>query len=195
MKRAMVLLCLMLCCTVLAPRPTRASVESEKFKVFNHFFEVIGAEAQYNQMLAIITTQFSRGFSAAISKQVEKDAKISPENKDKVKALVSTYMQNAMQKMRSRFSKEIPFSDLVKNVYYPVYEKHFTVAELKEVIAFYESPVGKKFVKQTPALMQESVSLLNSQYNAKMLALSQQVAQEELAGLKRELDKITGNTH
>ncbi len=37
----------------------------------------------------------------------------------------------------------------------PVYARHFTHDEVKGLIAFYRSPVGKKFVKEAPALAQE----------------------------------------
>ncbi|MDD9224644.1 DUF2059 domain-containing protein [Aeromonas hydrophila] len=37
-----------------------------------------------------------------------------------------------------------------------IYRKHFTEAELKQLIAFYQSPVGKKSLDTMPALFQES---------------------------------------
>ncbi|MGL6555255.1 DUF2059 domain-containing protein [Aeromonas dhakensis] len=37
-----------------------------------------------------------------------------------------------------------------------IYRKHFTEAELKELIAFYQSPVGKKSLDTMPAIFQES---------------------------------------
>ena len=37
----------------------------------------------------------------------------------------------------------------------PIYAKYFTVGELKELVAFYKSPVGAKNLKMTPTLMTE----------------------------------------
>lgn len=41
----------------------------------------------------------------------------------------------------------------------PVYEKYMTLEDLKELIKFYESPVGKKYAKSTPLIMQESMQV------------------------------------
>lgn len=41
----------------------------------------------------------------------------------------------------------------------PVYEKHLTIEDLKELIKFYESPTGKKFAKTTPLIMQETMQI------------------------------------
>lgn len=41
----------------------------------------------------------------------------------------------------------------------PVYQKYMTLDDLKELIKFYESPVGKKFAKNTPMITQESMQI------------------------------------
>ena len=37
----------------------------------------------------------------------------------------------------------------------PSYEKHFTHDEVNQLLAFYETPLGKKMIKTQPAIMQE----------------------------------------
>jgi hypothetical protein len=37
----------------------------------------------------------------------------------------------------------------------PSYEKYFTHADIKELIRFYESPIGKKLISVQPKIMQE----------------------------------------
>jgi hypothetical protein len=39
----------------------------------------------------------------------------------------------------------------------PIYQKHLTEADLLGVIAFYETPVGKKFAEKTPLITKESI--------------------------------------
>ncbi|MFN0201948.1 MAG: DUF2059 domain-containing protein [Bacteroidia bacterium] len=38
-----------------------------------------------------------------------------------------------------------------------IYSKHFTEEELNKVIEFYESPIGKKMIKENPQIIQESM--------------------------------------
>lgn len=40
----------------------------------------------------------------------------------------------------------------------PIYDKYYTHDEIRELIAFYESPLGKKMVDRMPAIMQESMA-------------------------------------
>ncbi|MDR0668747.1 MAG: DUF2059 domain-containing protein [Treponema sp.] len=38
----------------------------------------------------------------------------------------------------------------------PLYDRHFSHNDIKELIRFYESPIGRKMLEVTPALTQES---------------------------------------
>lgn len=40
-----------------------------------------------------------------------------------------------------------------------IYKKHFSQADIKGLIKFYESPIGKKLVKEQPSLMSESMEV------------------------------------
>ncbi|MFN8886767.1 MAG: DUF2059 domain-containing protein, partial [Cyclobacteriaceae bacterium] len=39
----------------------------------------------------------------------------------------------------------------------PVYKKYLTEGDLNEIIAFYNSPAGKKMAESTPGIMSESM--------------------------------------
>lgn len=41
----------------------------------------------------------------------------------------------------------------------PVYARHITLEELQDIIAFYESPAGKKLAEKTPLITQESMQI------------------------------------
>ena len=56
----------------------------------------------------------------------------------------------------------------VFEMYMPVYEKHLTLAELKAVAAFYESPVGKKYKEASLMVMRETMPLLVEQLQTEM---------------------------
>lgn len=39
----------------------------------------------------------------------------------------------------------------------PVYKKHLTIEDLQEIIAFYNTPIGRKYAEKTPFITQESM--------------------------------------
>jgi hypothetical protein len=63
-------------------------------------------------------------------------------------------MPEVPAKMWDEFSAEIDMNELV-DMCVPSYERHLSHAEIKELLAFYESPLGKKLVSVQPQIMQE----------------------------------------
>lgn len=56
------------------------------------------------------------------------------------------------------FQKEMSIEDLISRMI-PVYEKYYTDEDIKKLIAFYQSPVGKKVIATMPEVMQESMQI------------------------------------
>jgi len=54
--------------------------------------------------------------------------------------------------------EEIDMDEFV-DMLIPVYEKHLSHEDIKGLIDFYESPLGRKMVATQPALMQDSMAL------------------------------------
>lgn len=64
----------------------------------------------------------------------------------------------------------------------PIYGKHFSHAEIRELLAFYETPIGKKSIEVLPAVMNESVAA-GQEWGQK---LGPEIRERVLAALKRE---------
>jgi hypothetical protein len=45
------------------------------------------------------------------------------------------------------------------DMFVPVYTKHYTHDEIKQLLKFYDSPIGRKMVKVSPAMLQESMAI------------------------------------
>ena len=54
------------------------------------------------------------------------------------------------------FRKEADANAMVELII-PIYDRHFTHKDIRGLIAFYESPLGKKFVSKTPQIVKESM--------------------------------------
>jgi uncharacterized protein len=57
--------------------------------------------------------------------------------------------------MMDELMTELKAEDLLESMI-PVYSKHFTGADIKQLIAFYQSPFGKKVLREMPQIIAES---------------------------------------
>lgn len=67
-------------------------------------------------------------------------------------------METVPNEFWDEFKKEASPEDFI-NMTVPVYAKHYTESEIKELIVFYQSPIGKKLVEKLPVISRESYSI------------------------------------
>lgn len=51
------------------------------------------------------------------------------------------------------------FVNRMVEIYTPIYQKHLSLEDIKKIIAFYESPVGRKLGNATPFITKESMQV------------------------------------
>lgn len=67
-------------------------------------------------------------------------------------------MPQVPEKFWADFMKEVHTDELV-DLIVPVYDRNLTQGDVTELIHFYESPTGKKFVSVLPKITQESMGV------------------------------------
>ncbi len=72
-----------------------------------------------------------------------------------------------------KFAKKVNSDEMIELIV-PIYAKYLTDEDVKGIIVFYESPVGKKFTKVQPQIVRESYAV-GQQWGMK---IGQQVMQE-----------------
>lgn len=60
--------------------------------------------------------------------------------------------------LEAEFANEKSFNTLI-DMLLPVYQKYFTAEDIKELIKFYKSPVGKKYTANAPKLSADSAAV------------------------------------
>ena len=104
------------------------------------FFEVSGTEASFKNIVPMMIDNFKQnpGFSA-----------VPTEFWDDFSTEALTSFKELLGEMSA------------------VYKKHFTHEDIKQMIVFYESPIGKKFVEKQPLVQSESY-VLGSEWGKKL---------------------------
>ena len=142
-------------------------------------------------LLLISSTSFAQADSAKV-KDIKKLLEVSGTVK-MVKTIMTQYI--GMMKTNPAY-KDVPDSyfdkvlaiidyDEFVALYVPVYDKHFTHSEIKEIIAYQQSPVGKKVVEKQPLIMTESMQI-GQAFGEKLGMKVYQILQEEKAKEKKK---------
>ena len=120
-----------------------------------------------------------------------------------MRAAVQQIKANAMQSIQQEVPTSTPeemkrFNDMIDGVtldtlsslhidemievIVPVYQRHFTDADLDAVLAFYSSPTGQKFLNETPQILQETMMAMGP--------MQQKMMQEMMQKMQQRMEKL-----
>ena len=146
-----------------APSDAPASKED-----VNRLLEVMHSRDMVNNVMNMMSKQIGQ----MVHQQVSQRSNLPPDAEARITKMV--------QDMYANF----PVDDLL-NAMIPVYQKHFTKGDIGAVIAFYSSPAGQKFLKEMPAITQESMQA-SMGIAQKMAAKLQQQIQDDINQMQQE---------
>jgi hypothetical protein len=75
---------------------------------------------------------------------------------------------------------------------YTIYDKHFTEAELKDLVAFYSTPTGKKTIEMMPAIFADSMKASQEKLLPPLLKIVNEVLEEERKSLLSNAQSTVG---
>jgi hypothetical protein len=122
-------------------------------------FDVMEIEEQMGSMIAAVGSNMEQ---------------ILPSNMGDVSEKQKTAMADLNTELYSKITTP-EFIDRYLAELIPIYQRHFTRSEVNDLISFYASPAGRKFLREQPILMQESIG--------KILPLMQKRVQEVMVEL------------
>lgn len=169
-----------------------AESDDEKQALIDQYLELSGGEGQYEKLQLVMVGQMQKVYAAGLSQAVRGMGQIPKEKMAEVNQLAKESLVRIQGTLKSRIDKSVRFADLKENILFPLYKEHYTAEELKEVIAFYQSPVGQKMVRLSPQIMQQFMARYKEQFTDVLQKIGREVAEAELGLVRPQIEAAIG---
>lgn len=153
MKTTSCVLAAVLCLVAYPSLATDAS-QRNLSNAINELFVLIGVDRQ-----------MSAGFDAMLPAldQLSSELKLTRSAKEELKGIYRSWFENDIDRMA------------IKRRYVQLYAAIYTEKEIHQLIDFYQSPIGQKFLKSSQVLMKEGVKIGMEEAAAKQYLLYQRL--------------------
>ncbi len=106
---------------------------------------------------------------------------------DPRRELLNRFLDKVGEKLQEQFSTDF------MEITIPIYDKHLTHGEIRGLLEFYESPLGRKMVEISPKLMEDSMNAGQQwaqQNSQKVVKQALRETAEEFPELKEHIDLV-----
>ncbi len=167
----------------------------EKLKVIKEM--LVASRTTRNARLGfdLIFGQQIRGITTGISERIDKNPMLTSSQRADAKRAATEALKRRSDRFSKLVTEELHLDQAIEQAFIPMFDQHFTIQELKEMLAYYNSPIGQKSLDLLPAMSIEAAMKLNAQLVPKLKEISAQIDAEERAAIESKLNDPANNAH
>ncbi len=121
-----------------------AEQSAEINKLIHEYLVVTGSKANQDKMINLMADQMKKGFENSINKILARQSFKNSRDKSNAILIMNKTIDSFFNRYKTELRELMPYSEIEKNIYTPILAELFSAEELKSIISFYRSPIGKK---------------------------------------------------
>ncbi|MEM7401521.1 MAG: DUF2059 domain-containing protein [Pseudomonadota bacterium] len=149
-------------------------------------FELTGVKNNYAGLNNVIINQMQVGFFQAADQNINGDS-LSEEQKQQVGEMLKTRFAEMIKGYQTYISEKMPYEQVEQGIYMPLYKETYTHDEVKELITFYNSPVGKKTIEFSQKIPEQAAKKSAEKYDSLITEYVKQQIDENIELVKKEM--------
>ena len=182
-------------CLPLNLAQAQTTAKSEKRVAIQELLNLIGATQTAKSIFVTLIDQYSQALAQDSIQKFEKQD-YPPGYKEKVLSLTRDFYDGLSKRLREEVPQRIRYDERVNQMYVDAYDEYFSEAEVKDLIAFYKSPVGQKFLKLGPSVGTELQKKFQAELGPETMMATRAIVDEQVKQLEeianREFKTSTG---
>ena len=171
---------------LIQPAPSAAEITETKRELIRELLTIVGiagmAEQMREQQSVVELMRMQPTYHQMMEMAATEQTDLSEADRQLLLARLEDFDAFA-ERFRTLFSQRLNFSTIIETVYPPLYDKYFSEEELRQMVAFYRTPVGRKSIEVMAPLMQEAVRGVEEAVQPLAIGLIQEIVAEERAAL------------
>jgi hypothetical protein len=162
----------------------RADISESKRLLIRELLQLSGGGQAVEQVAQSFLEQIRHVYGSMVDEVVASESDLSAEEKQTLREHLSDFDRFASA-FSARFAERIDLDAALEAVYVPLYDKYFEETELREIVAFYRTPAGRKMIAVLPSLMQEGLESTVNLVQPKVMALVGEILADRRTELLR----------
>jgi len=162
-------------CSINAQTPETTS----KRAAIQELLTVVGATQYARTAFTVWMNEYSDALAKDTIKTFE-NGNWSPEVRLKMETLTRDFHKRLSQRLTDELLVRVGYEALLNRLYAESYDEHFSETEIRELIAFYRTPIGQKYVGFVPKVAVSLQQKAQAAIQAPMTTITREILEEEM---------------
>ena len=152
----------------------------------NELFEVTGVINNYISLNTQIIGQMQTGYLQEVDESID-GSKFSIDQKKQAGEILKARFATMVKNYEAHVKKTMPYDKVVQEIYLPLYKETYSANDVKALLKFYKSPIGKKSLEFSQRASQEASKRTAEKYDSTIADFVEKQIKENVAIVKNEI--------
>ncbi|HSB10080.1 MAG TPA: DUF2059 domain-containing protein [Blastocatellia bacterium] len=186
LKSVTALLLLLLASGTAAAQNAEPTISPAKHDLIRGLYSAMKVDQMAQQSANLIMDQMNKQLPSMLAQLLGDSLELRGKPREEFDRALIESSERVNARIKELLPQRIRWAETMEQIYYPIYDKHFTEQELKDLLAFYTSPTGQKAIQLMPDLLKESMEKAAEIINPRLMRLINQVLDEEKQHIGRK---------
>jgi uncharacterized protein len=154
-----------------------AEISATKRALIVELLQISGAGRHTDEVARLFLTEIHGHYPEMVEQVLSTEPDLSEAERERLREHLD--FETFSELFLTRFPQRIDLQGLFEEVYVPLYDEHFDEAELRQLVAFYRSPAGRKALTVMPTLMQQGLERTVPLVQPRVMSLVGEVLAEQ----------------
>ncbi len=94
----------------------------------------------------------------------------------------------SFKRYQDKLMQKINFNEMVNEIASTLYDKYFTLEEIRDLNAFYKSPTGQKALKTMTPIAADTMQIMQEQLMPKLMIVFKEITDEDRAEIEQKIN-------
>ena len=172
----------------LARANAQTAVAPEKQAAIKEIVALMNADNQIKQLIDVFSAQMDDTRRQTVKAMLNERTDLTATEKKQLEESILINDRPAVKKLEDRLSAKIDYRTIMEEMMIVVYDKFFTLEELRDLLVFYKSPTGQKLVRQMPGIAAESMQVTQTKLLPRLLDGLKEIEQEDRREIEQKIE-------
>lgn len=175
-------------CAFIAQANAQTAVAPEKQAAIKELIGLINTDNKAEDFVAVFDKQMSGARAAIVESILSDRTDLTEADKKSLREALLVKMEEYAKGFQEKLMQKLNYTEMINEISTIVYDKYFTLEELKDLIAFYKTPTGQKTLKTMTPLMTDTLQLTMDRMLPKIPIIMEELQQEEREYIEKEVN-------
>ncbi len=179
---------LIVVCAFIGQANAQTAVSPEKQAVIKELITLINVDNQAEEMVAVFDRQMSRTRAAVLDSILNERADLTEADKKILREALTAKAEEFGKRFQEKLMQRLNYNEMINEISAAVYDKYFTLDEIKDLLAFYKTPTGQKTLKTMTPLMSDTMQMVSERMLSKLPGIMEELERDEKAEIEKEVN-------